>query len=78
MRTGEIIMRQEIVDNGILTINGAEYHLQTIYPLGRKRPEYKLWYVWEKFKPGMAFASDEGFERWCEEVMAEPVQARLL
>lgn len=71
-------MRQEIIDNGILTIHGREYHLQTIYPMGRKRPQYKMWYVWEDCKPGLAFASDEGFERWLEKTQAKPVQARLL
>jgi len=71
-------MRQEVINTGILTVYGREYHLQTIYPMGRKRPEYKLWYVWENTKPGQVFASDESFERWCMQVTAKPVQARLL
>lgn len=69
-------MRQEIVDTGILQIKDKTFHLQTIYPMGRKRPQYQMWYVWENTKPGIVFASEEGFENWLVK-MAAPTQAKL-
>lgn len=70
-------MRQEIVDTGIINIHGREYHLQTIYPMGRKRSQYQLWYVWENTKPGQVFASEDAFVAWLNR-MEQPVQMPLL
>ena len=69
-------MRQEIVNTGILNINNREYHLQTIYPMGRKRPQYQMWYVWENTKPGQVFASEDAFGAWLDR-MQQPTQAKL-
>jgi hypothetical protein len=69
-------MREEIIDTGILQIKDKTFHIQTIYPMGRKRPEYKLWYVWEKHKTGTVFASERGFENWLSR-MAQPTQRTL-
>jgi len=70
-------MRQEIINTGTLNIRGREYHLQTIYPMGRKRPQYQLWYVWENTEPGQVFASEDGFVAWLTR-MEQPTQMPLL
>jgi len=69
-------MRQEVISTGTFNIHGREYHTQTIYPMGRQRPQYQMWYVWQKHQTGTVFASERGFERWLASMM-QPTQAKL-
>ena len=67
-------------NTGILAIRGKEYRLDTYYPMGKSRPEYKIFHIWEKtaVREGerLTFASEEGFEQWLAKIQA-PVQQQL-
>jgi len=68
-------------NTGILTIHGKTYAIDTYYPLGKRRPEYKIFCVWEKSAvlrgESHTFASEDGFIDWLDEVQA-PRQMGLL
>lgn len=57
-------------NTGIIRANGREYRIDTYYPLGMQRPEYKIFNVWEKDAIGKGesyvFASEDGFFDWLE------------
>lgn len=67
-------------NTGTLTIHGKTYAIDTYYPLGKRRPEYKIFCVWEKHAvlrgESHTFASEEGFIDWLDKVQ-EPVQRAL-
>lgn len=70
-------MRQDLIDITTLQIHGKTYHVQHFYPLGLSHPQFRMWYVWEPFKPGITFTSDSSFESWRTRTQATPVQATL-
>ena len=63
-------------NTGTLTLNGRDYHLDTYYPMGKQRPEYKIFSVWAREGESRCFASEDGFIDWLEQVQA-PVQQAL-
>ena len=74
-------MSRPIYENtGTLTIGGKTYRLDTYYPMGKQRPAYKIFHVWEKTAvregESLTFASEDGFVAWLEKVQA-PAQMRL-
>lgn len=74
-------MSRPIYENtGILNIHGKDYRVDTYYPLGKQRPAYKIFHVWEKSAvregASLTFASESGFENWLEQVQA-PTQRAL-
>lgn len=62
---------------GIFRIYGREYQLDTYYPMGKHRPEYKMFSVWTHDGESHTFASEDGFFDWLDEVQA-PRQMGLL
>jgi hypothetical protein len=63
---------------GIMRIYGREYRLDTYYPMGLARPEYKMFHVWASdATEAHTFASEEGFENWIEDKLTEGEQLRL-
>lgn len=67
-------------NTGTLTIRNKTYRLDTYYPMGKSRPAYKMFHVWEKgaVREGasLTFASEEGFIDWLDAMQA-PVQQQL-
>ena len=59
---------------GILRIHGQDYHIDTYYPCGKAKPNYKMFHVWASTE-SHTFASEEGFERWLEKAQAPRQQA---
>lgn len=68
-------------NTGTLRIHGKDYRLDTYYPMGKSRPAYKMFHVWERdaVRDGVSltFASEEGFENWIEDKLTEGEQLRL-
>lgn len=62
-------------NTGTLRVNGREYRIDTYYPLGTQRPEYKIFNVWERdaVRKGesFVFASEDGFFNWLEHIEQE-------
>lgn len=62
------------INTGILTLNKKQYRIDTYYPAGLRKPEYKIFHVWEKgaVREGESytFASEEGFFNWLERLDA--------
>jgi hypothetical protein len=53
---------------GILRIQGREYRIDTYYPMGLARPEYKMFHVSASDESEThTFASENGFENWLEQ-----------
>jgi hypothetical protein len=70
--------RPLFVNTGIMRIYGREYRLDTYYPMGLARPEYKMFHVWTSDATEThTFASEQGFENWIETKLDEGVQQRL-
>jgi hypothetical protein len=65
---------------GTLRVNDRELRIDTYYPLGMRRPEYKIFHVWEKDTIGkgesLTFASEDGFFNWLD-AKQQPTQQVL-
>ena len=69
-------LTQPLYENtGILTIEGREYRIDTYYPMGKARPEYRMFHVWGKTETH-TFASEEGFFDWLD-AKQQPTQQVL-
>ena len=57
-------------NTGTLTIEGKPYRIDTYYPMGKARPEYKIFHIWEKTAvregESFTFASEDGFFDWLD------------
>lgn len=58
------------INTGTLTINNKEFRIDTYYPAGLAKANYKIFHVWEKnaVREGekVTFASEDGFFNWLE------------
>jgi len=66
-------------NTGTLTINGRQFAIDTYYPCGKAKPQYKIFCVWEQHAERgekHIFAGEHGFIQWLEKVQA-PVQRGL-
>ena len=63
-------------NTGTLTIHGKTYAIDTYYPLGKRRPEYKIFCVWAREGDKHIFAGEHSFLAWLNKVQA-PVQREL-
>lgn len=59
-----------------LAIHGKHYRIDTYYPAGRAKPEYRMIHVWERDGESLTFASESGFLLWLERRHA-PAQLTL-
>jgi hypothetical protein len=62
---------------GIFTIYGKEYQLDTYYPMGKHRPEYKMFSVWTHDGESHTFSNEDSFFDWLD-TMCAPRQMGLL
>lgn len=63
-------------NTGTLTIHGKTYAIDTYYPLGKRRPEYKFFCVWAREGESHTFVSEGEFIKWLEKAQV-PVQREL-
>ena len=67
-------------NTGTLRIHGKDYRIDTYYPMGKAKPSYAIFHVWERsaVREGEShtFASEDGFIAWLEKVQA-PTQLGL-
>jgi hypothetical protein len=61
---------------GTLRIHGKDYRIDTYYPCGKAKPNYKMFHIWAS-DTALTFASEQGFENWIETKLDEGVQQRL-
>ena len=58
--------RPVYINNGTFRIYGKDYRMDTYYPLGEQRPEYKIFHVWHRQGESFTFASETGFLDWLD------------
>jgi hypothetical protein len=51
---------------GTLRVNDRELRIDTYYPAGRAKPEYRMIHVWERDGESLTFASETGFLDWLD------------